>query len=153
MRILSTCLLAAIALSPLGAMAQPSLCTSGEVTEWSCAAKGKIYSLCSSADLGPKAGYMQYRAGRTSRTEFVFPERLVHPKGNFRLGLLAKGAMLSFSNGSYESAIQEPLAGSTHIDVAKGQGPSATAVTCTLATDTLTLTTTMERFRLLGIYQ
>ncbi len=134
-------------------MAQPSLCTPSEVTEWSCTAKKKIYSLCSSKDLGAKAGYMQYRAGKASKTEFVFPERLEHPKGNFRLVLQAKGVMLSFSNAGYEYAIYEPLAGSTHIDVTKSQGAQVADVECNSATDTLTLTTTMKRFELLGIYR
>jgi hypothetical protein len=154
MRNLSTCcLLAAISFAPLIAMAQPSLCTPGEVTEWSCTAKKKIYSLCSSKDLGANAGYMQYRAGKTSKTEFVFPERLAHPKGNFRLVLQAKGVMLSFSNAGYEYAIHEPLGGSTHIDVANSKGAHVADVECNLATDTLTLTTTMQRFERLGIYR
>ena len=134
-------------------MAQPSLCSPGEVTEWSCTAKKKIYSLCSSKDLGADAGYMQYRAGSASKTEFVFPERLEHPIGNFRFVPHGKGVMLSFSNAGYEYAIYEPVGGSTHIEVAKSQGPQVAAVTCSLATDTLTLTTTMERFGLLGIYR
>lgn len=154
MRNLSTaCLLAAISFFHLSAMAQPSLCAPNEVTEWSCAAKKKTYSLCSSKDLGANAGYMQYRAGTASKTEFVFPERQEHPKGNFRLSLLAKGVVLSFSNAGYEYAIYEPLEGSTHIDVTKNQGTQVATVACNSATDTLTLTSTMKRFELVGIYR
>lgn len=153
MRNLSTCLLAAISFFHLNAMAQPSLCAPNEVTEWSCAAKKKIYSLCSSKDLGANAGYMQYRAGNASKTEFVFPERQAHPKGNFRLDLQAKGVVLSFSNAGYEYAIYESVEGSTLIDVTKSQGAQVAAVTCNSATDTLTLTSTMKRFELLGIYR
>jgi hypothetical protein len=153
MRNLSACLFAAISFFHLSAIAQPSLCTQGEITEWSCTAKKKIYSLCASKDLGAATGYMQYRAGKASKTEFVFPERLEHPKGNFRLVLQAKGVMLSFSNAGYEYAIYEPLAGSTRIDVANVQGSKVADVTCNSATDTLTLTTTMERFERLGIYR
>ncbi|WP_185546077.1 hypothetical protein [Variovorax sp. KBW07] len=153
MRNLSTCLLAAICFLPLGAMAQQSLCTPGEVTEWSCTAKKKIYSLCSSRDLGANAGYMQYRAGKASKTEFVFPERREHPKGNFRLALQPRGVVLNFSNAGYAYAIYEPLTGSTRIDVANAQGTQVADIACSSATDTLTLTTTMQRFERLGIYQ
>lgn len=153
MRNLSVCLFAAASFFHLSAMAQQSLCTPGEITEWSCAAKKKIYSLCSSRDLGANTGYMQYRAGTASKTEFLFPERLAHPKEKFRLSLQAKGVMFSFSNAGYEYAIHEPLAGATHIDVVNSQGAQVADVTCSSATDTLTLTTTMERFERLGIYR
>lgn len=153
MRNLSTCLFAAVSFFHLGAMAQPGLCTPGEVTEWSCTAKRKTYSLCASKDLGATTGYMQYRAGKASKTEFVFPERLEHPKGNFRLVLQAKGVMLNFSNAGYEYAIHEPLAGSTHIDVVDSRGARVADVMCLSATETLTLTTTMQRFERLGIYR
>ncbi|WP_198087168.1 hypothetical protein [Variovorax sp. E3] len=153
MRNLSTCLFAATLFFHLSAMAQPSLCTSSETTEWSCAAKKKIYSLCASKDLEAKTGYMQYRAGTASKTEFLFPERLAHPKGNFRLALQAKGVMFSFSNAGYEYAIYEPLAGATHIDVVNSQGAQVADVACSSATDTLTLTTTMARFERVGIYR
>lgn len=152
MRNLYPYLLVALSLLPLSSIAQSSLCTQGEVTEWSCTAKGKIYSLCSSKNLSPTTGYMQYRAGTSSKTEFTFPEHSEQPKGYFRLGLLPRGARLTFSNAGYEYAIYEPLIGPTLIDVVKSQSPVA-LVTCSSATDTLTLTTTQERFRLLGIYQ
>jgi hypothetical protein len=152
MRNLHPYLLVALSLLPLSSIAQTSLCTQGEVTEWSCKAKGKIYSLCSSKDLSPTTGYMQYRAGKSSETEFTFPEHLEHPKGYFRLGLAPRGAWLTFSNAGYEYFIYEPLIGPTLIDVVKSQSPVA-SVTCRSATDTLTLTTTQDRFRLLGIYQ
>lgn len=141
-----------LCLLPLNAIAQPSLCTREELTEWSCSAKGKIYSICSSKDLSATAGYMQYRAGKLSKTEFTFPEQLKHPKDIFRLNLLARGASFSFSNGAYEYNIYEPLGGPTLIDVSKGDNPLA-SITCSSATDTLTLTTTMNRFRLFGIYE
>lgn len=153
MRNLSTCLLAAVSFFHLNAIAQPSLCTPGETVEWSCTAKKKTYALCASKDLDANTGYMQYRAGTASKTEFVFPEQRVHPKGNFRLALQAKGVVFSFSNAGYEYAIHEPLAGATHIDVANSQGTQVADVTCSSATDTLTLTTTMERFERLGIYR
>lgn len=145
-------LLVALSLLPLSSIGQTNLCMQGELTEWSCTAKSKIYSLCSSEDLGPTTGYMQYRAGKTSKTGFVFPERLEHPKNYLRLDLLAKGASSSFSNVGYENTIYEQLIGPTAIDVIEGQNPVA-SVLCKSTTDTLTLTTTQERFRLLGIYQ
>lgn len=153
MRNSSTFLFAALSLLHLSAIAEPSLCTPGETTEWSCTAKRKTYALCASKDLGAETGYMQYRAGRGSKAEFVFPERREHPKGNFRLVLQAKGVMFSFSSAGYEYAIYEPLAGATHIDVANSQGAHVADVTCDSATDTLTLTTTMQRFERLGIYR
>jgi hypothetical protein len=144
--------LSALSVLAPSSIAQSSLCTQDEVTEWSCTAKGKIYSVCSSEGLSPTTGYMQYRAGTTSKTEFAFPEPPRHPKGFFHLNLLPRGASLGFSNGGYEYAIDEPLAGATFVAISKGQGPVA-FVTCKSATRTLTLNQTMDRFKLLGIDQ
>ena len=145
-------LLLALPLLSESSSAQPGLCGKREVTEWSCAAKGKIYALCSSRDLGPITGYMQYRAGTSSKLEFAFPQPLTHPKGHFLLRLAPKGASLSFSNEGYEYFIYESLAGSTTIDINKGQMPVGSII-CASATDTLTLAETQNRFKLLGIYQ
>lgn len=142
----------AASLFSVGSFAQSSLCTKDEVTVWSCLTKAKVYSLCASRDLSPTAGYLQYRAGKSSKPEFAFPDPPEHPKGHFLLRLAPRGASLSFSNGDYEYWIYEPLAGSTTIDVSK-DGASIGTVTCGWSTDTLTLTETQNRFQALGVYR
>lgn len=136
----------------VGSLAQANLCTRDEVMVWSCSTKAKVYSVCASRDLSPTAGYLQYRAGKSPKLEFAFPDPPRHPKGHFLLRLAPRGASLSFTNGDYEYWIYEPLAGSTTIDVSKG-GTLIGTVTCAWSTDTLTLTETQNRFQALGIYQ
>lgn len=144
--------LLALSLFSASSFAVPSLCTKEEVTEWSCAARGKVYSLCASADRSPATNYMQYRVGKNNKLEFSFPELREQPKGHFLLRLAPRGASLSFTNKGYEYLVYEPLAGPTTIHVSKDQTPVG-SVTCGSATDTLTLTETQNRFRLLGIYE
>lgn len=133
--------------------AQPSLCTKDEVTEWSCTAGRKVYSLCASRDLGPTSGTLQYRAGKKgSKPELAFPDPATHPKGHFVLNIVSRGATLSFSNKGYTYYVYEPLAGQTVIDVSKGDTPIG-SITCGNATDTLTLTSTQNRFKTLGVFQ
>ena len=152
MKNLRALVLVALSLFSMSSIAQQSLCARGEVTEWSCTAKKKVYSLCASQDLSPTAGYMQYRAGRISKLEFAFPESRENPKGHFLLRLAPRGASLSFTSEGYEYFVYEPLAGPTTIDISKGRTP-VRSITCNSATDTLTLTKTLNRFKLLGIYE
>lgn len=147
-----TLLLLALSLFSASSFAVPSLCTKEEVTEWSCAARGKVYSLCASADRSPATSYMQYRVGKNNKLEFSFPEPREHPKGHFLLRLAPRGASLSFTNNGYEYLVYEPLAGPTTINVSKDQ-TTVGSVSCGSATDTLTLTETQNRFKLLGIYE
>lgn len=64
---------ASIAVGPLRA-AQATHCAAGETDVFSCKLKkGKIVSLCASADLGKQAGYLQYRFGPASNVEVAIP--------------------------------------------------------------------------------
>jgi hypothetical protein len=96
---------------------------------------------------------MQYRAGRPGKApEFVYPSQLVSPKGFFQFGLLAQGAQLSFTSGKYLYEINELLKTDTIIYVSKDGKYVGNEITCHPSSETLTLTTTMNRFKLLGIY-
>ena len=134
------------------ALAEPSLCSPNEVTEWSCSAKGEVHSLCASRDLGPTTGYLQYRARTREGVVSVFPDPARHPEGLFRLRLAPRGASLRFAIGDREYWIHEPLMGSTSIQVLEA-GRSTGVVTCDWSTDTLTLTDTQNRFHRIGIFQ
>jgi hypothetical protein len=130
----------------------PTHCTTTETTIWSCSAKNKVYAVCASPGFGPGKGTLQYRAGPVGKPEFVFPKTPVGPKEVFHFTLLAQGAQLSFTNGGYRYDISEPLKGNTSIWIAKGDGPAKQAVSCRLSSDTLTLTTTINLFKSVGIY-
>ncbi len=133
------------------ALAEPSLCTRDEVTEWSCSVKEAVHSLCASRDLGPRSGYLQYRARTREGMASVFPDPPRHPAGLFRLRLAPRGASLRFTIGGREHWIHEPLAGSTSIEVLEA-GRSSGVLDCDWSTDTLTLTATQNRFRRIGIF-
>ena len=119
---------------------------------WSCQAGRKVYRLCASQDLGPTTGHLQYRVIRSGKIEFQYPSANAHPRGVFRLALLPRGASLSFTDAAHEYGIYEPLAGQTTIDVSKG-GKGVASVTCTKSSDTLTLTSTQDLFKEIGIYE
>lgn len=145
----------AVALSALlvhtAALAGLGACTTAERDIWSCEANGKFYTICASNDLGPDTGYMQYRVYQRATQEFAYPATPQHPKGLFKLNLLPRGAALQFKNEAYVYVISEPLAGATKISVRKGSQHLA-SVNCTDYSDTLTLTSTLNFFATLGIY-
>lgn len=141
----------ALTLCSASSLAQPTLCTKGEVTAWSCVAKGKVYSVCASPDLSATSGYMQYRAGKNAKVEFAFPKPQQHPRSYFQLRLAPRGASLGFENEGYAYSVYEPLAGPTEITIFNGE-TLVGSITCDSATDTLTLTETQNRFKSLGIY-
>jgi hypothetical protein len=130
-----------------------SLCTAQEESIFWCNSRTKRYELCASTDLGAATGYMQYRAGSKGRADFAYPAQKRGPRGVFELELLAKGTRLWFENGPVLYEIYQPLAGGASIAVtARGQSP-VTAVRCVSDSDTLNLTSTMQRFETLGIYK
>jgi hypothetical protein len=95
---------------------------------------------------------MQYRAGFAGKPEWVFPEQLSHPKGIFHYRVLAQGAQLSFVSGDYHYDLYEPLKGDASIWVSKGEvTKTKPTINCRTWTDTLTLTSTINRFKALGI--
>lgn len=111
----------------------------------------KLYAVCASADLGGTTGSMQYRVRKGATLEFVYPPQAKHPKGLFVLELLPRGASLYFQNGEFQYTIYEPLSGAASIDVARN-GRALTTITCSAATDGLTLTTTQEFLSGAGVY-
>jgi len=76
------------------------LCSASEVTIFSCrTTSGKGIALCTSSDIGPKAGYIQYRFGTPKKVELVLPENRRPPLGYF------KKDFQIFSRGSYETSL------------------------------------------------
>lgn len=145
--------LALFLVSPFAFASEPSHCAADEDSIWSCSSKNKRYEVCAAKNLSRTAGYMQYRAGTIGAPEFVFPSARVHPKGPFHYSLLAQGAQLSFENGAYQYDLTEPLKGNATIWVTKQGENAKLAVNCQRWSDTLTLTSTLERFESIGLYQ
>lgn len=137
----------------LSMAASTSLCSADEEIIFSCKAKRKTFEICASRDLSATAGYMQYRAGSNGKVQFVYPSQRVSPVGKFRFSLLAKAAQLSFQNGKFTYEITEQLIGKTEIWVSQGSGGAVQAVECLNFTESLTLTTTQNRFKSLSIYE
>jgi hypothetical protein len=138
---------------PFALADDPSHCASHEEIIWSCSSKSKTYEVCASKNLSATSGYMQYRAGRVGKPEFIFPSELVSPRGLFHYQLLAQGAQLSFKHGQYQYDLTEPLKGNAAIWVSKGDENTWLAVNCQKWSDTLTLTSTLDRFKSIGIYE
>jgi hypothetical protein len=137
----------------LSAAATETLCSADEEIIFSCETKRKTFEICASRNLIATAGYMQYRAGSNGKMQFVYPSQRVPPAGKFRFSLLARGAQLSFQNGEFTYEITEPLIGKTEIWVSQGSGGAVLSAECRNFTESLTLTTTQNRFKALGIYE
>ena len=139
---------------PVLSLAAPlSLCSAREETIFSCHTKRKTYEICASKDLSATSGYMQYRVGSNGKAEFMVPSQRLVPVGHFKFGLLARGAQLTFQNGEFTYEIVEPLIGKTTIWVLPRNGSAIQAAECQNSTESLTLTTTLNRFKSLGIYE
>jgi hypothetical protein len=93
---------------------------------------------------------MQYRAGQAGKPDFVFPKLHQHPMGLFTSRLLARAASLSFQNGQHVYTVVDPLIGEAQIDVFKDAKFVAT-IECTQSTHTLTDTTTLNKFKSIGV--
>ena len=137
----------------LSMAASETLCSADEEVIFSCKTKRKTFEICASRNLSATAGYMQYRAGSNVKVQFVYPSQRVPPAGKFRLSLLARGALLSFQNGEFSYEITEPLMGETVIWVSRGSQAPVPAVKCHNTTESLTFTSTQNRFKSLGIYE
>ncbi|WP_158818338.1 hypothetical protein [Methylocapsa sp. S129] len=79
--------MAGLTLVPALAEAQSSLCARDERVIFSCrlTESRKIVSLCSSRDLSPSSGYMQYRFGKANAVELAYPPTKIPPKGHIDL--------------------------------------------------------------------
>lgn len=128
------------------------LCSADEEVIFSCITKLKTYAVCASRDITATSGYMQYRAGN-GKAEFIYPKRRIAPPGKFQFNLLPRGAQLSFHNGEFTYEIVEPLIGKPQIWVSHENGSPVLAAECQNHSDSLTLTTTQNRFKSLGIYE
>lgn len=153
MRLLIPLLLLLPAMPSFAQVRSEAPCTPPEVVLWSCSARSRLYALCASPNLGSGTGHLQYRAGPLGKPELLYPSEPLSPKGRFHYSLLAKGARLSFTHDGYRYDIYEPLQGHTTISVSQGRAPAKLAVTCGTASDTLTLTPTLELFKSIGIYE
>ena len=157
MRVLRQTLLPLIAglaalLAQSHALAVGNACTTSEKQLWACEANGKLYTICTSKDLGPQTGTMQYRVYQRALLEFAYPAQPSHPRGLFKLSLMPRGAAMSFRNGAYEYRIAEPLTASTEISVRKGSRTIA-SFDCADFTDTLTETSTLNFLATVGVYE
>lgn len=100
---------AAPAATPV-ALIKGSLCEAEEQVVWTCQAGARTISVCASAILNAKQGYVQYRIGRPGALEMEYPTTRVHPRGRFTYTLYPQGnSTLSFSNGAYEYSVFEDL--------------------------------------------
>jgi hypothetical protein len=145
--------LAAALMQPALACGRAHLCTGNEQVLWSCSAQKQVHSLCASADLSTSDGYLQYRAGTTTKAAtFSFPAKRVHPKGHFTAATLPRGVSLSFTHEGRGYWIGESIGSPTTIEVT-AEGKPAHVITCRSATETLSLTTTISRFRSIGIME
>jgi hypothetical protein len=135
---------------PVAALGHGSLCIGNEEVVWSCKAHRGIHSLCASADLSETVGYLQYRVGTKKANEFSFPAEQVHPKGHFSFAVLPRAVSLTFTQEGREHSIGETITGQTTIQITRA-GHAVASIACRSATETLSLTTTIARFRSIGI--
>ncbi len=88
-----------------------SHCSTKEQVLFSCDTEaGKNLSLCASSELGPTAGYLQYRYGPIgSPAELVYPQEMAPPARRFLAGSVAHAgggaAFLRFAIGKYRYAV------------------------------------------------
>ena len=131
------------------------LCEKSEITLWTCETQKKIYSLCSSEKITKNSGYIQYRASKAGRTIFVFPASKRPPFGIFTYLSSANGdAFISFSNGSYEYNVIDPLRYSSSIEVTSTKPQvKTTGIPCKNSNQTLQVNYTMRLMYDAGIWQ
>jgi hypothetical protein len=88
---------------------QKSLCQTKEKVIFSCGTGKKLISVCSSENLSPTAGYVQYRFGTKEKLELSFPEPQAHPSSFSTGGTLmysgGGGAYMRFNKGAYSYVV------------------------------------------------
>jgi hypothetical protein len=88
---------------------QKSLCQTKENVIFSCSTGKKLISVCSSKNLSPTAGYVQYRFGTKEKPELTFPEPQTHPISFSTGGTLmysgGGGAYMRFNKGTYSYVV------------------------------------------------
>lgn len=106
------------------------LCTSDEITLWTCSAGKRTYSLCSSRVVTRVRGYMQYRASKAGRTILTYPADKRPPAGAFTYTSYANGnASLEFLNDGYRYSLVDPLRSESSILVNAPSGKT-TEIAC-----------------------
>lgn len=88
-----------------------SLCNADEKIIFSCTIKenAKLVSLCSSRELTPDRGYLQYRFGRPGKIELEFPKSREKTQPAFKYSHYFRAQVdlteISFTSGNYEYSI------------------------------------------------
>ncbi len=76
---------------------------------FSCGTGKKLVSVCSSENLSPDTGYVQYRFGTREKVELSFPESQAHPGQFFTAGTLmysgGGGTYMRFNKGTYSYVV------------------------------------------------
>ncbi|GAA3965261.1 hypothetical protein [Allohahella marinimesophila] len=140
-----------VAFTPSIAVALETLCTRDEYVFWSCSAAGKVYSLCGQSAESPDTGYLQYRAGPATRPDIIYPASQTPATDNFRYQLLNRAAAVHFESAGFQHSIYESINAEASIDVEK-DGKRLLSVRCDSSSNTLTLTSTINEFKAMGIY-
>lgn len=136
-----------------GEYGQSPLCSNDEITLWSCQAKGRVFSLCSSPGASRTTGYLQYRASTAGKLVFAYPVKRMPPLGMFKYNSSANGdASVEFSNDGYGYTLVDPLRERSFIEVvATGPSRKTTTITCG-PNQTLQVNYTMRLMHDFGIW-
>jgi len=94
------------------------LCSTDEITLWSCETGKRIYSLCSSHAVTRTSGYIQYRAASRGKVVFTYPTEKKPPLGSFVYNSFVNGdASVEFTSTGYGYALFDPLREASSIRV------------------------------------
>ena len=98
------------------------LCEAQEITLWSCAARKRLFALCSSQVVNRTSGHIQYRASKHGKVEFVYPAKKTPPAGFFTFNSAGNGdASIEFSSIGYHYTLVDALRGKSSIFVSTTQ--------------------------------
>ncbi|MDB5807228.1 MAG: hypothetical protein JWN73_4550 [Betaproteobacteria bacterium] len=90
-----------------------TLCAKEEQVAFSCHVKGKIVSLCASADLSAAGGAVQYRYGRKNALELAYPAAAQDPRKVFSWGVAGYSGggadYFRFANGGFGYTVYSGL--------------------------------------------
>lgn len=108
------------------------LCTSEEITLWTCESGKRVFSLCSSQAASRTSGYLQYRASTAGKLVLRYPALKGPPLGSFTYNSFGNGdASVEFTNEGFQYSLIDPLRGRSLIRVA-APGPQGkqTEIAC-----------------------
>lgn len=128
------------------------LCSTDEITLWSCSTGKREYSLCSSHALTRAHGYMQYRAAKAGKTVFTYPAAKRPPIGMFTYSAFGNGdASVQFMNKSHRYSLIDPLRSESSILIEAPDGKT-TEIACS-GNQTLQVNYTMRLMHDSGVWQ